>query len=193
MKAAAMVQVAALSVAALVFSGCPIGLTAGVGWTDFTGDGVISDGRRKGERAGGLLVLGSQKIAFMGEALYVRKGAENARLTGMATGAEVDLQYTQVSYMLRLGMGKHFSFFTGPYTAFIVDAKASGLIPGVNPSDVTGDVDDVETGWVVGLGLKLAILIIDFRYEVSTTPVFDSPGAPDIRNEAVTLNLALKF
>ena len=193
MKASAFVPVAAITAAALVVSGCPVGITAGVGWTDFAGDGVISDGKRTGERGGGLLVLGPQKIAFMGEAIYVRRGAEDARLTGMAKGEKIDLQYMQVNYMLRLGLGRFASIFTGPYTAFITDADASGPIPGVDPSDVRSAVDDVEAGWVVGVGLKLAMFIVDFRWEFGLTPVFDSPGAPDIANSALALNVALKF
>ena len=188
-----MKAVVLFAVAVLVVSGCPLGLTTGVGWTDFEGDGVISDSRFTGERAGGLLVLGSRKIAFMGEVLYVRRGAENARLTGMATGEEIDLQYLQLNYMLKLGMGKRFSFFTGPYTAFIVDASATGPIPGVDVTDLKDDVEDAETGWVVGFGMKMAMFTLDFRYEVGTNSVFDTPGAPDVRNSALALNLALKF
>jgi len=186
-------KTALISLTSLFVAGCPIGITAGVGYNDFEGSGVVSDSRLEGERAGGLLVLGPQKIAFMGEALYVRKGADNAFLTGMATAADIELQYVQLNYMVKLGMGKHFSVFTGPYTAFVTDAKASGPIPGVNPADVTGAVDDVESGWVVGGGLKLAMFILDFRWEFGLTSVFDSPGAPDIENSALSFNLSLKF
>jgi hypothetical protein len=180
-------------VVALMISGCPIGLTAGAGWSDFTGSGVRSASTLSGERVGGLLVLGSQKVAFMGEALYVRKGAEDVLLTGMATPAEIELQYTQLTYMVRLGMGKHMSFFTGPYTAFIVDANTTAPIPGVGSSNIEGSVADVDTGWVVGVGLKMAMFILDLRYEFGFDSVFDSPGSPVAENSSFAVNLSLKF
>jgi hypothetical protein len=182
-----------MAAAGLIVSGCPIGLTAGINWASFTGDGVVSDDTLQGERVGGVLVLGPQKIAFMGEVLHVRKGAENALLTGMATPANIELQYAQLTYMLRLGMAKYWSFFTGPYTAFIVDVDTTAPIPGTNPSDLEGDVADAEAGWVFGIGLKLAFLVLDFRYEFGLNSVFDSPGTPDIKNSALALNLTLKF
>jgi hypothetical protein len=193
MKASILVPAAALAAAAVSLSGCPVGITAGAGWTDFQGDGVISDSRRTGERGGALLVLGPQKVAFMGEVVYVRRGAESAQLVGMTKGEKIDLQYMQVNYMLKLGFGRFVSLFTGPYTAFITDADSSGPIPGVGSGKITDSVDDVEAGWVVGVGLKMGFFIVDFRWEFGLTSVFDSPGSPNIENSALALSGTLKF
>jgi hypothetical protein len=187
-----MKATALLLVAALVVSGCPVGLTAGVGWSSFAGSDVRNDRTLVGERVGGLLVLGPQKVAFMGEVLHVRKGAEDALLAGMVTPAEIDLQYVQLTYMVRLGMGRHMAFFTGPYTAFIVDADADAPIPGVDPSDLEGDISN-DAGWVFGVDVKLAMFRLDLRYEFGFNSVFDSPGSPNAENSSISLNLALKF
>jgi hypothetical protein len=180
-------------IAALVVAGCPFGLTAGLNWSQFHGSGAISDDTLLGERVGGVFVFGPRKFNFMAELLHVRKGAKNARLTGMATGEQIDIQYFQINYLARMGVGNWLSIFTGPSTAFTIDAEASGPIPGVSSPVTEDDVNSVEAGWVVGLDLTMAIFTLDFRYEFGMNTVFDASSAPDIRNSAMSMNLAVRF
>jgi hypothetical protein len=191
-------------------------IKGGVNLVDFFGDDVEEADRRPrlaGGAAVDLLALGP--LALAPEIYYAQKGAEQLQQRlAQGQSATVSLSYIEIPVLVRLNLpaGPRVRPYiaAGPVFGWQVDCSitANAQTGAAQPDceDLLGGRQQLEEklrsyeqGLMVGAGLAVRVLgglgaiTLDARYARGLTRLSDEPGAPEIRNRALSVLLGYRF
>ena len=205
---------AAVGVLSLVPAGAALaqqsgfGLKGGATYSDLRGD-LPPDaglGPRQfdpgiGWAAGAFLAFEvSHNVVVQPEAYYVRRVAElDFDTLGVKTVLEVD--YVEVPVLLKFTGGDVYSrvrpsLFFGASLAYLLEATSEAESAGRTVAvDVSDDLEEIDIGAVVGVGLDFAGGIqLDARYTYGITEVFnDAPDPAELKWGIVSVMLGYRF
>lgn len=130
-------------------------------------------------------------MAIQPEALYVQYGSNFEDSDG-----SFSVDYVQIPVLAKFGFGApgvpiRPEVFFGPYAGFNINSEISG-------QNISADADDffegTDAGVVVGAGLRISRLNLEFRYTAGLTNVVADPNFEDNqKNGAFMLSAGIDF
>jgi hypothetical protein len=149
-----------------------VSVKAGLNVSTLTGDGVSGPKRLMGA-TGGLSVSRdfSKRIGLQVEGLYAQRGAKFSSSDG--TG-QFRATYFDIPVLLRVGGDSpfltHIYGFAGP--TFGLRMEASLTANGEkHPNFSAADIEGVDMGWTLGVGVEGSRFMMDARYTLGSTNV----------------------
>lgn len=199
----------ALQAAPAQAQGVEIGVKGGVNLAKFGGkdaSSFINPSNLTGYTVGGFLNFGTGSIlSFQPELLYTLKGT-SYQIAGMS--ADLKLGYVDVPLLavlrtpLQGAMPIRPYLLAGPVLSFRADCSGkvsndNGAVSGKCGDDTTVKTTDVGLTFGGGLGLPMGAgsLLLDARYGMGLSKVFDADDSADVKNRALsfTLGYSIRF
>jgi len=170
--------------------GPKIGVSQGniqVNGTDFTtGDGKL------GYHVGLFARLGGNSIYFQPEALYTNTGGDfNTTQGGSTVSYSANFSRVDVPVMFGLKMAKIFRIQAGPIMSFLLDSE----VDTDNSAFTPPDYNSATLGYQAGIGLDIANMVIDLKYEGALGKHAESIAgfATDQRQNQLILSLGIRL
>ncbi|MBS9523703.1 PorT family protein [Litoribacter ruber] len=152
------------------------------------GDGYSSGSNRLGYHLGGFVRLGGRSFFIQPEVLYTNTGGEIEQTSGPGGPVSYEATFNRldVPVMLGLKFGNVFRVQAGPVASFLLSSSFDGN--GVEYNNNT-------IGYQAGIGLDIANLILDLKYEGPLGNTSDSvAGFPtDQRMNQLILSLGIRL
>jgi hypothetical protein len=152
------------------------------------GNDFSTSGGRMGYHIGGFLRMGGNMFFIQPEVLYTNTGGEIEERTGTGTVSyEATFNRLDVPVMLGLRFAEVFRVQAGPVASFLLSSDWDG-----NP-DV--DFNSTTIGYQAGIGLDIANLIIDLKYEGPLGNTADRIAGfnTDLRQNQIILSLGFRI
>jgi hypothetical protein len=152
------------------------------------GNDFSTSGGRMGYHIGGFLRMGGNMFFIQPEVLYTNTGGEIEERTGTGTVSyEATFNRLDVPVMLGLRFAEVFRVQAGPVASFLLSSDWDG-----NP-DV--DFNTTTIGYQAGIGLDIANLIIDLKYEGPLGNTADRIAGfnTDLRQNQIILSLGFRI
>lgn len=149
------------SVQAQDFSiGPKIGISQGN--VSVNGDGYTTGDSRLGYHVGGFIRMGGNTFFMQPEVLYTNTGGEISRIDGANTVTyAATFNRLDVPVMLGLKFANFFRVQAGPVASFVLSSELRDNLD--SPIDI--NYNNSTIGYQAGIGLDIANLIIDLKYE----------------------------
>jgi hypothetical protein len=152
------------------------------------GNDFSTSGGRMGYHIGGFLRMGGNMFFIQPEVLYTNTGGEIEERTGTGTVSyEATFNRLDVPVMVGLRFAEVFRVQAGPVASFLLSSDWDG-----NP-DV--DFNTTTIGYQAGIGLDIANLIIDLKYEGPLGNTADRIAGfnTDLRQNQIILSLGFRI
>jgi hypothetical protein len=152
------------------------------------GNDFSTSGGRMGYHIGGFIRMGGNMFFIQPEVLYTNTGGEIEERTGTGTVTyEASFNRVDVPVMLGLRFAEFFRIQAGPVASFLLSSDLEGN-PDVNFNSTT-------IGYQAGIGLDIANLIIDLKYEGPLGNTADRIAGfdTDLRQNQIILSLGFRI
>ena len=129
-------------------------------------------------------------LAFQPEVLFSMQGA---KLTEGSNSTSLKLEYVQVPLLARIKPPKFpLGMVVGPSVGFRTSSKLS--VRGVDEDlDLEDEIEGTEVGWVAGVILDVAHVVLDGRYTWGLTNIAKDSSDGEIKNRVFSLTLGFRF
>jgi len=171
-----------------------IGPKVGVsqGNVSVSGDGFTSGDSRMGYHLGGFIRMGGNFFFIQPEVLYTNTGGEISRLDGANTVTyAASFNRLDVPVMLGLKFANVFRIQAGPVANFLLSSELRDNVDNV----IDPDYRTSTIGYQAGIGLDIANMIIDLKYEGPLGRTADSIAGfqTDQRQNQLILSLGIRL
>ena len=163
----------------------------------FKDEGAVDLRYRYGVIVGGFATIRlADWVAFQPEALYTQKGMHGRDPSGADDVFEARVDYVDVPMLIRLqpSSGRGVYAVAGPSVNFNIAAKL--VDEGDNDeTDIKDDIESVEVGLVVGVGLQLSKFLVEGRYAEGLTNIAKDPDPEEdsYRNRSFAIMVGVRF
>jgi len=152
------------------------------------GDDFSATGGRIGYHIGGFVRMGGNTFFIQPEVLYTNTGGEfESTATGSRVTYEASFNRLDVPVMLGLRFANFFRVQAGPVASFLLSSTVDND-PGV-------DTNSTTLGYQAGIGLDIANVILDLKYEGPLGNAADQIGGipTDFRQNQIILSLGFRI
>jgi hypothetical protein len=131
-------------------------------------------------------------VAFQPEVLVSMQGA---KVSDLANRATIKLDYLQVPLLARIKPSKSpIGLLLGPSLGYRLNAKVTGNGLSDAEQDIEDQVKKTDVGFVAGVALDAAHLVIDARYIWGLTNINDDSTDPStIKNRVAQITFGFRF
>lgn len=156
------------------------------------GDGYESGSDKLGYHVGAFVRMGGNSLYVQPEILYVNTGGE-IKETNMTDSRAYEASFNRmdVPIMVGLKLGNTFRIQGGPVASFLINSKfKDDIAPNPEP-----EYKKATVGYQAGIGLDIANMIIDFKYEGALSKQAERIAGfdTDQRQNQLILSLGLRL
>ncbi|WP_375585444.1 porin family protein [Cyclobacterium xiamenense] len=158
-----------------------------------TGASFSKGNEKLGYHAGAFARLGGNRIFIQPEILYTNTGGEFEDLqSGGQISYTASFERIDVPLMAGFKFANFFRIQAGPSLTFILDNELTAQNPALS---IDSDPNTTTLGYQAGIGLDIANMILDFKYEGALANHVDSiAGLPtDQRQNQLILSLGIRL
>ncbi|MBD8489841.1 PorT family protein [Echinicola sp. CAU 1574] len=156
------------------------------------GDGYESGSDKFGYHVGAFVRMGGNSLYLQPEVLYVNTGGEIKETQGMEEKTyEASFNRLDVPVMLGFKLGDIFRIQGGPVASFLLNSEFEDELNGATVPDYKSST----IGYQAGIGVDIANMIIDLKYEGSLSKQAESIAGleTDQRQNQLILSLGLRL
>lgn len=191
MKKLWVVIIAFFAVGSLSAQDFSIGPKLGIsqGNISVNGDGFESGSDKLGYHVGAFVRMGGNSLYIQPEVLYTNTGGEIRETQGADQKTyEASFNRLDVPLMVGFKMANVFRIQAGPVASFLLNSDFSDEM-------TSPDYKDSTVGYQAGIGLDIANMILDLKYEGSLSKQAESVAgfATDQRQNQLILSLGLRL
>lgn len=167
-----------------------LGLKSGLTSMTVSGNSISNDvNRRNGFMIGGFATIDYAKveaIGFRSEAMYIQKGASSP-------DQEIEVNYLDTSLLLDIyapldgNIAPH--VFVGPTAGVYLN----GNLGNVEEDKVNFEEYTVVFGGGLNVNASFGLILIETRYQLGLTSIYDFADLDTVRNQGVTVELGVAF
>lgn len=149
----------------------------------------------------------SNMLALQPEVLFTMKGAQLLEEGFLGEGefkSKMELNYVEIPVLAKVsipaGSNIKLNAFAGPAVALKLSAKSKVEFEGESEEEDIEDIKSNDIGLVIGAGVELGALIVEGRYTLGLTSIFDeseSVGLEDLeistKNKVISIMVGFSF
>lgn len=157
------------------------------------GNDFATGNSKFGYHAGLFARLGSNSIYFQPEVLYTNTGGEFQSAQGSSSTVTYSASFSRVDVPVMFGfkIAKVFRIQAGPIMSFLLESELNSNGSGLTPPDY----NSATLGYQAGIGVDIANMILDLKYEGPLGKQADSLAgfATDQRQNQLILSLGIRL